>query len=76
MRMAGHEPPGNKAGREGWDPGSGEGEAPGGEGFQLGRGSEASDMMAPVEKTLCCHAETMCSRSLSFSLLFTELANA
>lgn len=38
--MAGHEHPGNEAGREEWDPGSGEGEAPGGEAFQLDSGSE------------------------------------
>lgn len=39
--MAGHKHPGNKEGREEWDPGSGEGETPGGEGFQLDSGSEA-----------------------------------
>lgn len=46
--------------------GSGEGEAPGREAFQLGSSSEALGLVALVETAQCN----------SFSLLFTELARA
>lgn len=62
MRMAEHEHPGSRGGREEWNLGSREREVPGREAFQLGSDSEAFS------------AETMRSHSLSFSILFTELA--